>query len=108
MLETTVEQAGSETVMHLAGEMDLAESPRFSLEVSRLIDQDGTGVVLDLRHLTFLDSTGLRAIIRADRYAQEAGCTLRLIAGPERVQRIFELTRLDDRLTFVDAEEIFP
>ena len=62
-------------------------------------------VTLDLRELTFIDSSGIRAILRADTRARALGSRLRLIAGPERVQKVFQITRLDHQLEFVDPEE---
>ena len=59
-------------------------------------------LVLDLRGLTFMDSTGLRVVMRWDGTAREAGLAPVFIPGPPAVQRVFETTRLMDRLTFVD------
>jgi anti-sigma B factor antagonist len=58
--------------------------------------------VLDLRPLTFMDSSGLRALLAADTRAREAGGRLVLIRGDERVQRVLRITRLDERLEIVD------
>jgi anti-sigma B factor antagonist len=60
-------------------------------------------VVLDLRGVTFMDSSGLHLVVDADAAARSAGWELLLIAGPPPVQRVFEITGLLDRLSFVDA-----
>ncbi len=59
-------------------------------------------IVLDLSKLTFLDSTGLRCLVTADRRAREAGRRVVIVRGPDAVQRVFEITRLDERLEIVD------
>ena len=59
-------------------------------------------MVLDLRGLAFIDSTGLRLIVSADARAREQGRRLAVVRGPEAVQRIFRVTRLDERLDMVD------
>ena len=59
-------------------------------------------VLLDLSKLTFLDSTGLRCVVRADERAREEGRRLVVVKGPEAVQRVFEITRLQERLELVD------
>jgi anti-anti-sigma factor len=83
----------------LSGELDISTGGRFERELSRVEDSDaGTALVLDLRELTFIDSTGLRLIVAADARAREAGRTLALIQGPPAVQRVFEITMLDMRL----------
>jgi anti-anti-sigma factor len=59
-------------------------------------------VVLDLRRLEFLDSSGLRSVALAQRRLAGAGRHLVLVRGRETVQRVFEITRMDERLQFVD------
>ena len=59
-------------------------------------------VVLDLRRLDFMDSTGLRLVILADSRAKEAGQELVVVRGRPDVQRVFAITRMEDRLAFVD------
>jgi anti-sigma B factor antagonist len=49
-----------------------------------------------------MDSTGLRLIVSADARAREQGRRLAVVRGPEAVQRIFRVTRLEDRLDMVD------
>jgi anti-anti-sigma factor len=58
-------------------------------------------VMLDLSDVTFIDSTGLRFLLQADRRAQEKGWRLEIVPAPPEVQRIFKMTRVEDRLPFV-------
>jgi len=59
-------------------------------------------LVVDLSKLTFLDSTGLRCIVTADERARAEGRRIVIVRGPDAVQRVFTITRLDDRLEMVD------
>jgi len=59
-------------------------------------------IVLDLRKLTFMDSSGLHAIFKAARLAKQDGASFVLIPGPRAIQRLFELTSARDHLTFRD------
>jgi anti-anti-sigma factor len=59
-------------------------------------------LVLDLSDLTFLDSTGLRTVVTADERARESGRRLVVVRGPDAVQRVFAITRLEERLEMVD------
>ena len=89
------------------GEIDLAS---VGLLRSRLDEVKAAGfeqVVLDLRGVTFLDSSGLHLVTEADAAAVADGSELALIAGPAAVQRAFEVTGLLERLTFVDGSR-FP
>lgn len=98
-------QRGDEHVVRLFGDFDITGFQQVDEELGR-IQADGLPIVtLDLRGLTFIDSSGIRAILRADARARGLGRRLRLIAGPERVHKVFQITRLDDRLEFVDPED---
>ena len=52
--------------------------------------------MLDLRDLTFMDSTGLRLVIRWDTAAREQGFRFAIVPGTDIVQRVFRLTGMDD------------
>ncbi len=93
---------GDTTVITLGGELDLASAPELERE---LRDAEGTGparVVIDLRELGFMDSTGLQALLRARERASSNTYELMLRRGPHQVQRVFELTKTDDAFTFED------
>jgi hypothetical protein len=51
-------------------------------------------VKVDLRGLTFIDSTGLRALMMAKQRAQSRGTKLSIIPGPRAVMRVFGVVRL--------------
>jgi anti-anti-sigma factor len=87
-------------VVRLQGELDLASAETAARELERVQASEPVPLTLDLRNLTFIDSTGIRLVLDVDRRAREAGHELRLIRGPEQVQRIFELTGLTHRLQF--------
>jgi anti-anti-sigma factor len=84
----------------LAGELDIASVGEVQAQLSELREAGFEHVVLDLRELTFIDSTGLRLILSENAVARENGGRFELIAGPPRVQRVFELTEVLDHLTF--------
>jgi anti-anti-sigma factor len=97
---------GQLAVVVLRGELDLPGTVAVEPELDRLAEQSGVEVVaLDLRELEFLDSSGLRLVMRTDQRLQATGRRLALVRGPEAVQRVFEITRMSDRLDFVDAPE---
>jgi anti-sigma B factor antagonist len=90
------------TVLELAGELDLESTPELDRQLREL---DGTNLgrlLIDLSGLEFMDSTGLAAMVRAQRSARENGHRLALRPGPSQVQRLFELTGLLHRFAFED------
>jgi anti-anti-sigma factor len=98
IIEVTTEQRDSYVTVALRGELDLSTVHRVDDELKRVEADEPPIVALDLRELSFLDSTGLRMIVTADQRAREAGRRLAIIKGPEPVQRVFEITRLAERL----------
>jgi anti-anti-sigma factor len=100
--QTTV--TGDVAVVALTGELDVAGAALLEHELSRVAaDHDAKGLVLDLRELDFMDSTGLRLVVLADDRARAEGRHLTLVRGKPDVQRVFEITRMTDRLDFVDS-----
>lgn len=83
------------------GELDLATAPDLQRAMDRAEASDAREIVLDLSHLSFLDSTGLRLVIHADARSRSDGNRLRLLRGSESVQRLFVLCGLADRLPWV-------
>jgi anti-sigma B factor antagonist len=92
------------TVIAVSGELDLASSPALQEELDR-IASDSTLLVIDLRELEFMDSTGLSVLVRAHQRAEEQGRRLAMVKGPQQVQRLLSLTGVSDRLTVVDSPE---
>src|SRR3954451_24704239 len=100
------EERGALALVVLAGELDLLAGAQLEPELERLVDEPGVEVVtLDLRALEFLDSSGLRIVIRAAQALARDGRRLVLVRGTQDVQRLFEITRMTERLEFVDAPE---
>jgi len=89
-------------VINLTGELDLAGVSDFAAAVAGALDTDAQTIVLDLSKLEFLDSTGVHAVIQADRLASGQDRGFLILRGPLQVQRIFEIAGLSDRLAFSD------
>jgi anti-sigma B factor antagonist len=108
LFDVTVERDGTTVRIALAGELDIANAERVE-SVLADVEADGSAtlMMLDLRQLVFMDSTGLRILVAADSRAREQDRRLVLVQGPEAVQRILRMTRLDERLEIVaDPEAI--
>ena len=102
--ETT--RNGTVAVVRPTGELDLSGAAVLEAELERLGEDPELGaVVLDMRALEFMDSSGLRLVVVADMRAREAGRRFSLIRGDETVHRVFEITRMSDRLDFVEDPE---
>lgn len=102
LLDFTTETEGTTVRLALTGELDVAGASRVEQELERIEREQPATLVLDLRELAFMDSTGLRVIVAADARAREQSRRLVIVRGSDTVQRIIEMTRLDERLEIVD------
>jgi anti-anti-sigma factor len=80
------------------GELDLATGPRVEEEVRRAEAEAPDTLILDLREVSFFDSTGLQLVLDADVRAREEGRTLIVLPGDGEPRRILELAEVADRL----------
>jgi anti-anti-sigma factor len=98
----TTRRNGTVAVVAPTGELDLSGAALLEIEIERLEQEPDLKVlVLDLRGLEFMDSSGLRLVVLTDRRAREAGRRFALVRGRETVHRVFELTQMAERLEFV-------
>lgn len=96
------EVAGDRTFVRFTGEFDIGAADRAEAELAAIESRAPELVVLDLRELEFMDSTGLRVILAARRRAEARAGRLVIVRGPEPVDRVFRLARLERFLEFVD------
>lgn len=87
----------------LSGELDLAVAAGLEAVILGLCGEGVSSVELDLSQLTFMDSTGLRAVLRAQELCAEHGYDFLVTPGRGQVQRLLELTGTTDVLPLADA-----
>ena len=76
------------------GELDLATASLLEEQLHELRSAGFRHVVLDLRELTFIDSSGIRVIVAEHRWAESTGHEFSLVSGPPAVQRALEVCGL--------------
>ena len=92
-IQTT--NTGEIPVMGLSGELDAYHAPRVKAELEGHLAAGKTTVIVDLKRVAYIDSTGLGVLVAARKQVLEAGGTLLLIILPESaVQRTFTITGL--------------
>ena len=97
-----MERHPGQTRVALTGELDIASAEALEQRLEAAEVGAPAVLVLDLRRLEFIDSTGLRTLVAADERARSQGRRLAVVCGPNAVARILEVTQLDQRLEVVD------
>jgi anti-anti-sigma factor len=96
------EQAGR-TILNLSGELDLATVGELEDAVTRRL-QAGEDLVVDLRSLQFMDSSGVRALVAGHQEAQNGGGSLVIVRPPRdsEVDRVIDVSGIATALGMVD------
>ena len=84
------------SVLFLSGELDMATAEQFSSALASAVTEGGP-ITVDISGLTFMDSTGVHALIRAAATLKDRGCIV--IHGLDRspsIRKLFELTRIGE------------
>lgn len=92
-------------LLAVSGELDLASTPRLEEELQRVRESAPALIIIDLRQLEFMDSTGLSVLIRAHQQAAQNGYKLGIVNGSRQIRRLLTLTGVADRLTIVERPE---
>ncbi|MDP1847566.1 MAG: STAS domain-containing protein [Solirubrobacteraceae bacterium] len=95
----------SDSRLHIApvGELDIATAPQLEEAISKATSEPVAELVLDLRELTFMDSTGLRTLAQANLKAEQAGTALSIWRGSRQIERVLEISGLGPLLPLADA-----
>lgn len=109
-LRVTVELGAADgwPIVRVAGEVDIQTSPTLDDQLQSVVDQGHASVLVDLGEVTFLDSTGLSALIGGLRRCQAAGGELHLVSPRPNVRKVLEITGLTDAFHLDAGEESGP
>ncbi|PPF25447.1 anti-anti-sigma factor [Rathayibacter sp. AY1G1] len=103
MTFTTETTAPDIAVLRGEGRLNAASAPELRSAVRRAIDEGSPRIVVELSAVTFMDSSGLGALVGALKTARQAGGDLRIAAPSEQVVMVLQLSNLDRVLTLFDT-----
>jgi anti-sigma B factor antagonist len=104
--ECAVRESGRNAAwIRVSGELDIATGTQLEQTLREALGSARL-VVVDLRQLTFMDSTGVHLMIEADARARRSAQRLVRVRGPEQIDRLFDLVGLTDRLEIVDLKPV--
>lgn len=94
LVDIRVAVADGRYTVAVTGELDIVSAGKLEAVLLQISGDSASAVRLDLSGLTFMDSTGLRTVLRAKELSDSHGFELSLVPGPPKVQRLFEVTAL--------------
>jgi anti-anti-sigma factor len=95
-------EAKAVAVVALEGEIDLSAVSEVEQRIAAAEAGGPAELILDLRQVTFMDSSGLRVLLGAHHRAEERGGEFAVVRGGEAVERLLEVTGLASRLRLLD------
>ena len=95
----------SAEVLELRGDIDLNEKPKVAAQLEPLIERQITGIVIDLSHVVYVDSSGLAIFIDALQRVQQYGGRLALAGLQENVRLVFQISKLDKVFKIFDDSQ---
>lgn len=104
-VDTRVER--DQEIVTPRGELDLATVPRLEIELVRA-RSSGRAIVLDLRQLTFMDSSGLHLLMRVDADVRSRGQSFAIIDADGPIARLLTIVGLRDRLRHAEPGAVEP
>ena len=88
------------------GELDLTTVGSVREQVTELVAAGFSSVLMDLRGVTFVDSSALHLVVELDASSRSDGWRLAIVPGPPAVQRAFDIKGLVAQLPFLAAAEL--
>jgi anti-anti-sigma factor len=108
-LRVSLDADGARTVLAFAGELDMSSLAVAEDALSAAEAPAPAVLVVDLSRLDFVDSSGVRLVLRAAARADEAGRRCALVLGHGRARRLFEVLGLVSRLdVLADPGDLAP
>lgn len=104
-LSVSSHEQGRFTVVEANGDIDLISAPVLRGSLESLFRDSRLALIIDLRGVPFLDSSGLGVLVGAQRAVRPHGGDIRLVCHEPRVLRVFSITGLDQVFSIYDSPE---
>jgi len=94
-IDLRVERNGTAATVEVSGEIDLTSAPKLDDEVTGLIEDSVNALTIGLEGVSFMDSTGLRVLLKASKLMESSGGNLVISSPSDPVRRLLEVSGLD-------------
>jgi anti-sigma B factor antagonist len=99
LLRIEVEYLGSDVIIVLEGEFDMTGTARFWAHISEALERHATSITVNARGVTFIDSSGVGALLRVRAEADELGVAFRVSEPSPALRRVAQLAGIEDLLS---------
>ena len=92
-------------IVYATGDIDLEHSTQFQQALLKLLDENPSYIVVNLKDVPYMDSSGVASLVKLLSRVRKSGAALRLVELNERVRSLFEITRLDSVFEIFGTEQ---
>lgn len=92
-------------ILDIAGEIDLYNAPEIKDVINKLIEEKKYNVVINLEQVSYIDSSGIGALISSLSNLKKYQGGLKIIKVYASVRKVFELTKLTSFFEIYETEE---
>ncbi len=103
-MEITVTDAGEVKVIRIEGHLDTQSFPHAQTQLTQLIEQGATKLVVNFEKLDYISSTGLNVLLKAAKQLKGNSGELRVCGLNEVVQEVFDISGFTTILTVTKTE----
>jgi anti-sigma B factor antagonist len=92
-------------IVDVSGEIDVYTVPKFKEHLSKLIEEGHTNLLVNLKDVGYMDSSGFGALLGATKRLRPEGGTLALVGCNQVITRMLNITRLNTIFKMYDTEQ---
>jgi anti-sigma B factor antagonist len=96
---------GEVVILDISGEIDLYNAPEIKDFINKMIEQKKYKVIINLKNVTYIDSSGIGALISSLSNLKKFHGGLKIVNVFASVKKVFELTKLTSFFEIYDSEE---
>ena len=104
-MDITKRTSGDVVMLDIAGEIDLYNAPEIKDIISKLIEEQKYNVIINLEKVSYIDSSGIGALISSLSNLKKYQGGLKIINVYASVRKVFELTKLTSFFEIYDSED---
>jgi anti-anti-sigma factor len=104
----SVSERESIATLELAGEFDLSSRNRFDFHLGFVLSGEPDHVVIDLRGLSFIDSSGIQLLLDAHAASRENGFRLWLVSGEGQVRQTLHICGVTELMPLYEEPPALP